>query len=346
MGKSKSDKANAKEDRKAKKAELNREREQGRRRRNVQLDSSEVASFAKVLLAEGLELKEVDRDGNCFFRSLCDQVEGHEHDHEKYRVRVMEHVEAHEDEFAPFMSFGESEEEEDKDFGAYIERMKTDGEWAGQIELIAAASCLGVHIVVHQFEHPSYRIECKPESKPSSSKASAKAKGSSKAVRDIHLSYHDGEHYNSVRVLLNGKEGGSGSTGNRFGGLRADGSGSAEAEAEETGDDRRSAVSGVADGVSGVQLDGDAAEDDEAAAPAEADGESGESAPEPLSRQDSKSDVKLKPKERRKEEKRLRKEQKHREAVAAAGGVDAAAEAGGGGAGEPGTPGGRSMIVL
>ena len=74
MGKSKSDKANAKEDRKAKKAELNREREQGRRRRNVQLDSSEVASFAKVLLAEGLELKEVDRDGNCFFRSLCDQV--------------------------------------------------------------------------------------------------------------------------------------------------------------------------------------------------------------------------------------------------------------------------------
>ena len=80
MGKSKSDKANAKEDRKAKKAELNREREQGRRRRNVQLDSSEVASFAKVLLAEGLELKEVDRDGNCFFRSLCDQVEGHEHD--------------------------------------------------------------------------------------------------------------------------------------------------------------------------------------------------------------------------------------------------------------------------
>ena len=196
---------------------------------------------------------------------------------------------------------------------------------------------------MHQFEHPSYRIECKPESKPSSSKASAK--GSSKAVRDIHLSYHDGEHYNSVRVLLTGKDGGGGSAGNRFGGLRGDGCSSAEVDEEETGDDRQSAVSGVADGVSGVQLAGEAAEDDEAAAlPAEADGESGESAPEPLSQQESKPDVKLKPKERRKEEKRLRKEQKHREAVAAAGGVDAAAEVGGGGAGEQ--PGGRSMIVL
>ena len=112
----------------------------------VNLDRGEVASFAKVLLSQGFELKEVGRDGvrlpllaaspqlhplsvcmapqNCFFRSLCDQCESHEHDHEKYRSRVMEHVEKHEDEFAPFMSFGESEEEEDKDFSAYVERMK------------------------------------------------------------------------------------------------------------------------------------------------------------------------------------------------------------------------------
>ena len=137
----------AKEERKARKAELNREREKGRRRRQVNLDSKEVASFSKLLLSEGFELKEVSRDGNCFFRSLCDQLENHEHDHEKYRLRVMEYVEAHEEEFGPFMSFGESEEEEDKDFESYCERMKTDAEWAGQVELIAAAQALAVHIV-------------------------------------------------------------------------------------------------------------------------------------------------------------------------------------------------------
>ena len=61
---------------------------------------------------------------------MCDQIDNHEHDHDKYRQSVMEHVERHPDEFAPFMSFGESEEEEDKDFDAYVYRMKTDGEWA------------------------------------------------------------------------------------------------------------------------------------------------------------------------------------------------------------------------
>jgi hypothetical protein len=60
----KSSKVGAKEDRKAKKAELNREREKGRRRRQeVKLDNGEVASFAKVLLSEGFELTEVGRDG-------------------------------------------------------------------------------------------------------------------------------------------------------------------------------------------------------------------------------------------------------------------------------------------
>ena len=146
MGKNK-EKGGAKEDRKAKKAELNREREKGRRRRQVNLDSGEVASFAKILLADGFELKEVGRDGNCFFRSLCDQLEGHEHEHEGYRSRVMEYVAKHEDEFSPFLSFGEGDEEEDKDFESYIERMRTDSEWAGQVELIAAAQALAVHIV-------------------------------------------------------------------------------------------------------------------------------------------------------------------------------------------------------
>ena len=55
-------KGGGKEDRRAKKAELNREREKGRRRRHVvERNDKEIASFAKVLLSEGLELQEVAR---------------------------------------------------------------------------------------------------------------------------------------------------------------------------------------------------------------------------------------------------------------------------------------------
>jgi hypothetical protein len=196
MGKNKGG-GSAKADRRAAKTEQSRSRAKGKK--HNKLDAKEVASFARALHLEGFELKEVARDGNCFFRSLCDQLDNHEHDHEKYRQTVMDYVEAHEDEFSPFMSFGESEEEEDKDFEAYVARMRTDSEWAGQVELIAAAQALRVHIVVHQLEHPSYRIECRSEH-------SGKARSSKKPPRDVHLSYHDGEHYNSVHPLGGGSK--------------------------------------------------------------------------------------------------------------------------------------------
>ena len=132
----KGNKPSAKEERRKAKADANRSRERGRRRRAIELDKTELASFSRILHSEGWELKEVGRDGNCFFRSLSDQLLNHEHDYEDYRQQVCDHIEAHEDDFAPFMSFGESEEEEDKDYEAYVARMRTDGEWAGQVELL------------------------------------------------------------------------------------------------------------------------------------------------------------------------------------------------------------------
>ena len=299
-------KGGGKEDRRAKKAELNREREKGRRRRHVvERNDKEIASFAKVLLSEGLELQEVARDGNCFFRALCDQCEGHEHDHEKYRLRVMEHVEAHEDDFIPFFTFGEDEESEDKDFEAYIDRLKSDSEWAGQVELIAAAQALCVHIVVHQYERPSYRIDCPTHP----------------TTKDIHLSYHDGEHYNSVRPLR--KAGGKPvkPSGSSFAVLdempeiaeeeeEEDGGGTAPSSSSKA---NAAAIDGLANGIASVNLTPSAAANAPAAdSDGEADGGGGE-------RQSKAS--KQKDKAARKEEKRLRKEARHKEAMVAAGGV-------------------------
>ena len=94
----------------------------------------------------------------------------------------MDYVERHREDFEPFFSFGEGEDEEDADFSEYIARMRLDGEWAGNYEIIAAARALDVHIMVHQFKMPAYRTEASKPDAPV-----------------VHVSYHDGDHYNSVR---------------------------------------------------------------------------------------------------------------------------------------------------
>ena len=173
--------------------------------------------------------------------------------------------------------------------------------------------------VVHQHEHPSYRIECA---------------NASKDVRDIHLSYHDGEHYNSVRPLRRAKEP-LPAVGGRFAALQpsggGDGASSAAAEADEkTGDggSHGAGVDGLDEAVSGLHLAPAAAPAAEAAAA------------QPSSRREPK----LTRKEQRKEDKRLRKAEKHRDAIAAAGGVDEV-EADGAEASKE-TSGGRAVIVL
>eukprot|EP00966_Prymnesium_polylepis_P126763 2931529-Prymnesium_polylepis.1 len=222
MGKDKGkNKQSGKEERRARKAEGNRSREKSKRRGGA-LDRSQLATFSGMLRANGFMLREVDRDGNCFFRSLADQLEGQQHNYDEYRQQVIAHMEANADNYTPFLTFGEGDEEDDKDFEEarrrrpprsacvstaprcrgrthtliapslvahsqislfrlralrtqYTARMRRDGEWAGQPELLAAVHALAVDIVVHQFELPSYRITCEAQ-----------------GARCIHVSYHDG----------------------------------------------------------------------------------------------------------------------------------------------------------
>ena len=62
--------------------------------------------------------------------------------------------------------------------------MRSDGEWGDQPELCAAAQCLYVNIYVHQVDSPRFVILCDDI-----------------ATRAIHLSYHGGCHYNSIRSV-------------------------------------------------------------------------------------------------------------------------------------------------
>ena len=328
MGKGKQkDKPSAKEERKARKTEVNRTRDKGKHRRK-ELDSASLASFTNMLRQDGYELVEVQRDGNCFFRSLADQLENNENAHDSYRQRICTHLKAHEADFSPFMSFGESEESEDKDFESYVERMGADGEWAGQVELIAAAQALRVNIIVHQLEHPSYRIDC--------AAGDPAVRKEAKPLREIHISYHDGEHYNSVHSKaatrpVGAKNVKGGSKGGNDGEPAVDANGAADdggksaksAQADEVasaldavdisekvaanGHGVLSAADGDEDDATALEKDVGADEDTKRAAPA---------AP-PMSGIEKARDAKA----RKKEEKRARKEQRHREAVAAAQGA-------------------------
>ena len=325
------DKPSVKEERKARKTEVNRTRDKGKHRRG-ELDSASLASFTNMLRQDGYELVEVQRDGNCFFRSLADQLENNENAHDSYRQRICTHLKAHEADFSPFMSFGESEESEDKDFESYVERMGADGEWAGQVELIAAAQALRVNIIVHQLEHPSYRIDC--------AAGDPAVRKEAKPLREIHISYHDGEHYNSVHSKaatrpVGAKNVKGGSKGGSKGGNEGEPAVDANGAADDGGKSAKSAqVDEVASALDAVDIsekvaanghgvlsaaDGD--EDDATALEKDvgADEDTKRAAPAapPMSGIEKARDAKA----RKKEEKRARKEQRHREAVAAAQGA-------------------------
>lgn len=130
---------------------------------------------------------EVEGDGSCFFRSLADQLEyisGDEKDytvdHQTLRKRIISNVRANRTMYEPFM-------EDDEPFDEYVDRMEEEGEWAGNVELQAASLELGVNIRIYQAGQAPWTVKNHSDSAPL-----------------LHLSYHDGSHYNSVRPI-NGK---------------------------------------------------------------------------------------------------------------------------------------------
>ena len=156
----------------------NQKRKQGKG--NLEVYSGSFRKFTQQLERLGLHIRDMRGDGNCMFRAVADQLYSQEHRHDEVRRELCDFVESKRTDFEPFV-------EDDEDFDIYLARMRTDAEWGGNFELAAVVRCFGVHVIVHQLAAPRYQL------------TNHEIKGSH--VRTIHLSYHDGEHYNSVRVL-------------------------------------------------------------------------------------------------------------------------------------------------
>lgn len=138
---------------------------------------ADISEFRAQLDALGLKIIQVTSDGNCFFRALGDQLEGNEEEHEKYRDMTVKFIRNNHDMFEPFI-------EDDVPFDEYCESMEKDGTWAGHMELQAASLVTHTNICIHRHMSPRWYIQ----------------NFDNRESRMLHLSYHDGEHYNSVRL--------------------------------------------------------------------------------------------------------------------------------------------------
>jgi len=137
----------------------------------------ELEKFRLQLAEYGLRILEVGGDGNCLFRAIGDQLEGNQGAHKKYRQDAIEYMLQNREDFEPFV-------EDDETFDDYIQEIEKDGEWGGNLELQALAMKYQFNAIVHQFNAPVFAL----------------ANFDPNYVRTIHLSYHMGEHYNSVRL--------------------------------------------------------------------------------------------------------------------------------------------------
>lgn len=182
--KKKDDKVNTAALKKADRAEKKRVKKELHRKRDY--ESSEETQFARELLSEGYIIKYIDMDGNCMFRSICDQLFGDPSRHMELRGRVLDYIEQHETHFSLFI-------EDDESFEDYLSRMRTQAEWGGHQELYAASQLLNVNIHVHQLGASRFLLPA-----PSSGSKQDSSFAAISAAREIHLSYHGEFHYNSL----------------------------------------------------------------------------------------------------------------------------------------------------
>lgn len=172
--------AEQKQKKKRDKAQYKRETRRERKKRFGRKSGwqSDWNKFGAQVRAYNLILRDVAADGNCLFSSVSDQLEGSEGNHRYYRQECVKFMRDHEDEFKWFL-----DEDEDGEIGAYLDEMADDGTWGGNLEIVAMSRRFRINCIVHQLAAPRFAVNYE-DGVPD---------------KTIHLSYHQGEHYASVR---------------------------------------------------------------------------------------------------------------------------------------------------
>jgi len=144
-------------------------------------------SLNNQLATLGLSLKQIPGDGNCLFRALGDQLDGRVQEHMAHREAVVRYMRHHRDDFEPFV-------EDDISFDDHMSSLSEQGTFGGNDAIVAWARLHHCTVVIHQLNKPLWQIHGGKEGSPGG--------------WEVHISYHNGDHYNSVRRL--GDNGGHG----------------------------------------------------------------------------------------------------------------------------------------
>lgn len=156
---------------------------QERKMESYLADDENYPSFSKQVLKLGLQLRDIPADGNCLFRALGDQLEGHGRNHYSHRLKVVDYMSKNKKDFAPFV-------EDNIQFEHYLYSLKKPGTYAGNDAIAAFARLHQVHIVIHQLNSPFLLIQgTKDPTTP-----------------QLHIAYHNGDHYSSLRWLHDNTE--------------------------------------------------------------------------------------------------------------------------------------------
>ncbi|RYP87454.1 hypothetical protein DL770_004792 [Monosporascus sp. CRB-9-2] len=174
--------------------------------------SIEKTYLLREFEANGLVEKEIRPDGHCLFAAVADQLEQRRipllpvsevedssslpspqpsappPPYRAVRRRATDYMEAHPDDFAPFL---------DEPLSSYVPKIRDTAEWGGQLELAALANAYGVEIKVVQ-DGRTETIE------PSTSGNGGNGGAEEQPRERIWLAYYRhgyglGEHYNSLR---------------------------------------------------------------------------------------------------------------------------------------------------
>uniref|UniRef100_H2XX74 OTU domain-containing protein 3 n=1 Tax=Ciona intestinalis TaxID=7719 RepID=H2XX74_CIOIN len=147
------------------------------------VDDENYAGFSNQLATLGLTLKDIPGDGNCLFRALADQLEGNSRRHLHHREETVRYMVEHRADFEPFV-------EDDCSFNDHVYKLRKDGTYAGNDAIVAFARNNGVNVVIHQLNAPMWTIN-----------------GNERSRRQLHIAYHNGDHYSSVRKLTDDTDG-------------------------------------------------------------------------------------------------------------------------------------------
>ncbi len=143
----------------------------------------------------------MDLDGNCFYRAVLDQLFRDEGaGHVIVRHQINNHIRRNGEEFKNFLLLNNSNLEL-TDLENYVNRMGKDGAWAGHPEIYAAAWCYKVDITIYSKDYTVLK-----------GSLVFKSAGTTEELACdwamIHISYHNNNHFNSVRQSISSQANG------------------------------------------------------------------------------------------------------------------------------------------